>query len=235
MSILSRVRILPKILSVIALLAAVTFAIGAIMTRDMTAIGARYAHFLANDATAAANFARLNRTTVDLFYLGYRIVAEQEAAEISKLVPEIDKRIDEARGFLAAIRNEVPRHAGQVDDIDRRFATLGAQFAPVVAAATANDDAKALKLMHEAVEPKLREVLATSRPLRDTVNSEVAAGTVALGGHHRRDHPNGVADHRCFRHHGAPPGGAAGAQWHRAADHRERRGAEGAGRRQVRS
>jgi methyl-accepting chemotaxis protein len=180
MSLLSRVRILPKILTVLALLAAVTLAVGAIMTRDMASIGARYAHFLANDATAAANFARLNRTTADLFYLGYRIVAEHEAAEISKLEPEIGKRIEEARRFLGTIRQQVPRHAFEIDRIDTLFMGLSPQFSPLIAAAFVNDDAKALKLMHEAVEPKLREVLAISRPLRDIINSEVAAGTVAL-------------------------------------------------------
>ena len=95
-------------------------------------------------------------------------------------MPEIGKRVEEARGFLAAIRKEVPRHAERIDRIDNLFLAVGPLFEPVRAAAFAHDDAKALKLMHDQVEPKLREVLATSRPLRDTVNKEVAAGTTAL-------------------------------------------------------
>jgi methyl-accepting chemotaxis protein len=180
MSFIASIRILPKILGVILLLAAAagfgTWYAGA----QMHAIDGAYSYFLGKDARASATAPRLNRTIVLFQALGYRIIAETDPARKRSLAPEIDKAAAEALQFAGRIKQLVPRHAATLERVEQKAREVSAALKPVVELALANQTDKALDVMSTRVNVLLDQMLAEVRAMRDQLDKDVAQGSEEL-------------------------------------------------------
>jgi methyl-accepting chemotaxis protein len=177
MSLLAGIRILPKILGLILMLAIAAGAGTWYAGRQMRAIDDAYSDFLAKDARASATAPRLNRTIVLFQALGYRVIAETDPARKRALIPEFEKAAAEAMQFAGQLKRLVPRHAATLARVEQRARDVSAAMMPLADMALANQTGQALDLMDTRVNVLLDQMLVDVRAVRDQIDKDVVRGS----------------------------------------------------------
>jgi methyl-accepting chemotaxis protein len=180
MSVLARFSILAKILAVtgfmtVLVCASVWFAVG-----RMAQIDEGYSRFLNADVMAASAAPRLNRAIVHFQMLSYRIVAETNGFQLTRLKPQFDPAIAEALQHAQELKAHAPALGQDVDVIITDIQQLKAAVAPVIELAMRDDKEAALDLLHKRVDVIVDKVLAASEALRDRLTGEIKQGGHAL-------------------------------------------------------
>jgi methyl-accepting chemotaxis protein len=180
MSFLARYSILPKIVSLILLLAIVSGLGIAYASREMLRIDSSYSLFLEKDAQAWVLATRYNRYIANFQHLSYRIIAETDKAEMAKVAPEFDKNHDATFKVLAQIKTLVPNLADKATAMEGSYRSLTEAVKPVIAAATANENAKALDLMRTRVNGLVEKASAEGIAFREVLDKQIKSGSDAL-------------------------------------------------------
>jgi methyl-accepting chemotaxis protein len=180
MSLFARIRILTKILAIIALLGSVAGFGAWYAGARMAAIDASYSDFLIKDARASSTAPRLNRSIIEYQALAYRMVAETDLDLKRKLLPEIDRNGAEAIKFAGEIKKLVPRHAATFERVEQRAREVTAAFKQVGELALAGENSKALELTRTRANPVLAEMLKEVRAARDQLNEDIDRGAATL-------------------------------------------------------
>jgi methyl-accepting chemotaxis protein len=177
MHLLARFRILTKILAVVCLFAvasglATWFALDRMMGVDIA-----YSRFLEKDAKAWAAAPRINRALQQYQTVLYRIIAEDDEAQMRRLVGQLDKIITDAVESTRIVVEGSPRHAGETRAIAASIADLPTASRPVLDAALVNDNAKALSLMRSKVQPIASKIGEDLVKLRETIDQDITRGS----------------------------------------------------------
>ncbi|RAI39236.1 methyl-accepting chemotaxis protein [Rhodoplanes roseus] len=180
MSFLSRIRILPKILGVILLLAAVAGFGAWYSGQQMNAIDSGYSKFLGAEATARTANARLNRGLYQYEMYLYRLIAETSDEEMKKLPAQIDKAAAFAIEQAELIKTRLPGMATRYQQIEteiRRITNLGK---PVVELALANKNDEATALLRTTIDPPLQKVMESASGYAVEIEHAMKSGTEKL-------------------------------------------------------
>ncbi|MDC7789028.1 HAMP domain-containing methyl-accepting chemotaxis protein [Rhodoplanes sp. TEM] len=180
MSLLGRIKILPKILSVIVLLAAIAGFGAWYAAGQMHTVGSRYAEFLAKDAAARVTLTRTNRLLWQYEALVYKTIAETDDAQMLKLPPQIDKTSEEIGAALTQLTGQVPRYADRIEAARRSIEAIVAAGKPAIAAALRNDNAKAADLVRTGLDPLIVKQVASNLAFAQQLDEDITRGTETL-------------------------------------------------------
>src|SRR5262245_38908662 len=107
-ALLAKIRILPKILSLILLLA-ITSGLGTwYAAHKMSEIDDGYSQVLEADARAAVLSSRINRNIAWFQAVAFRVIADKDEAEMRKLIPELDKTVEASLSQFNDLKRAVP-------------------------------------------------------------------------------------------------------------------------------
>ncbi|MFD2182810.1 methyl-accepting chemotaxis protein [Rhodoplanes azumiensis] len=180
MSLLTRITILPKILALILLLAAVAAGGTWYAGRTMTAIDDGYSHFLDNDVVAYISIARMYRAVYQQGMFTVRAIAETDEAEKRTNAARAEKALDDVVAYAKTAREKMPRLAARLDDADRVIADIRIKMRPVIDLAMKGEQTRANELMRATVDPPIRKVLADVLAMANELDRDIKQGSVDL-------------------------------------------------------
>jgi methyl-accepting chemotaxis protein len=180
MSLLSRIRILPKILAVIGLLGAVAGFGTWYAGQKIVEIDSSYSHFLDAEARAWVSAARTTRAVYNYEMLLYRLIAETSDAQRQSLLPEIDKAFGLIQSNIAVVKQLVPRFAGLLDEHERTLTAAREAAKPVVAMVQKQERDNGTELMRTNVDPLLAKGLTDMLACGATLDKEIRRGSETL-------------------------------------------------------
>jgi methyl-accepting chemotaxis protein len=180
MSLLTRIRILPKILSVIALLAAVAGFGAWSAGQKIIEVDTAYSRFLEADVLAWVSTARMTRAIYSYEMLLYRMIAETDDAQMRKLMPDMDKAIELVGRNVAAVKAKAPQHAARLAENERLVhqAREAAKSVIELTLKSAND--KATEQMRHSVDPLINKAIADLLQFGTVLDKDIKAGSDAL-------------------------------------------------------
>ncbi|MBK5959580.1 methyl-accepting chemotaxis protein [Rhodoplanes elegans] len=177
---LSSIRILPKILSVIALVALVAGVTSWYGAAKIHQVDDAYSRFLDDDALAWVSIARAHRAIYSYEMRLYRLIAETDEAHMRTVLPEVEKSLNQGLALIAIAKQKTPRHTRAYEAIERLFRETDTVAKPAIALALKNDNAQATALMRTTVDPKIRELLKLNGEIGEQLNGEIKSGSEAL-------------------------------------------------------
>ncbi|RAI44351.1 methyl-accepting chemotaxis protein [Rhodoplanes roseus] len=180
MSLLTRIRILPKILSVIALLAAVAGVGAWYAGQKIAAIDVAYSRFLDTEAVAWVSLTRVNRSLYNYEMLLYRMIAETSDSQMRALVPELDKATDQVDRLFRLAKEKAPRIAARIEQNERTLREVRDAAKPVVELTLKNVNDQATDLMRTTVDPLLSKLTKDNVALAAELDNSIKAGSEAL-------------------------------------------------------
>ncbi|RAI41823.1 methyl-accepting chemotaxis protein [Rhodoplanes roseus] len=180
MSLLTRIRILPKILAVILLLGAVAGAGTWYAGRTMTAIDAGYSRFLDNDVVAYVSIARMYRAVYQQGMFTVRAIAETEPSEKRTNIDRAEKALNDLLSFSAIAKSKLPRLAARIEQDERLVAEIRSNMRPVLDLAMRGEQARANELMRATVDPPIRQVLADILDMANQLDRDIKQGSADL-------------------------------------------------------
>jgi methyl-accepting chemotaxis protein len=180
MSLLTRIRILPKILSVIVLLAAVAGFGTWYAGQKITEVDTGYTRFLDSDAQSWIAVARIVRVSNNYQMLLYRIIAETDDAQMRALLPEIDKVYGQFFVLYDTVKTKTPRYAALVARSEQTAKRLHEATKPVIELTLKNVNDKAIELMRTSVGPLFSELYNQNLEIGQSIDKEMKDGSDAL-------------------------------------------------------
>ncbi|MBK5957638.1 methyl-accepting chemotaxis protein [Rhodoplanes elegans] len=180
MSLLTRIKILPKILAVILLLAAVAAGGTWYAGRTMTAIDDGYSRFLDHDVVAYISVARMYRAVYQNGMFTVRAIAETDEAEKRTNVARAEKALDDIVSYAKTARESRPQLAARLDEAERVIADIRTSMRPVLDLALKGEQARANALMRATVDPPIRKMLADIQDIATALDRDIKQGSVDL-------------------------------------------------------
>ncbi|KMO22495.1 chemotaxis protein [Methylobacterium indicum] len=169
MSGLNNVKILHKLMGVIALIGIIVGGCIWYAQARMTDIDDAYSRFLVREARAVATARRINRVVFELNYHVYRIIAENDGQEMRRADTAFEAALPEITQMLADLRREAPSFATRTDEQAARIARFVEVVAEVRRLGLAKRNAEALSLVHREVDPTFRTMVAEAAKLSDDI------------------------------------------------------------------
>ncbi|BCM83169.1 methyl-accepting chemotaxis protein [Methylobacterium indicum] len=169
MSGLNNVKILHKLMGVIALIGIIVGGCIWYAQARMTDIDDAYSRFLVREARAVATARRINRVVFELNYHVYRIIAENDEQVMRRADTAFEAALPEITQMLADLRREAPGFATRTDEQAARIARFVEAVAEVRRLGLAKRNAEALSLVHREVDPTFRTMVAEAAKLSDDI------------------------------------------------------------------
>lgn len=180
MALLGRFGILTKILSIVALIGIMVLGGIWYATGPMNQIDSNYSRFLERDAKSWITAARLNRNIFEIRYLEYKLIAEPDVQVMQKVESSITKAFDENVAMTTLIKQITPAYGSQADVIAGEISKLRVAMQPMIKAALASQNDKALELADKQVRPIADSAVEASRKLRDLLDAGIQKGSADL-------------------------------------------------------
>ncbi|MTW16944.1 HAMP domain-containing protein [Rhodoplanes serenus] len=180
MSLLTRIRTLPKILGVILLLGCIAGLATWYAADKMKEIDVRNTRFIETDADAAVSIARLNRAIYQYAFLAYRAISDTDETERKDTTARAGQALDEALGFAANAKAKLPRLAARLDEVERVLGEVRSKTAPIIALASQGASGQAYLTMRTTIEPPLRKLLADTREIVLALDRDLKQGSAEL-------------------------------------------------------
>ncbi|MEH3146223.1 MAG: HAMP domain-containing methyl-accepting chemotaxis protein [Methylobacterium frigidaeris] len=174
---LSRVNILPKFLSVIAVVAALVAGCVWYATSQMKAVDDAYTTFLEREAKGAASLRRLNRLIFHTSYAATRIVAETDGDRIRQAVTDFDVLPGEFKPLIDGMRADLPAFRDRIDGVDREIGAFLQAASTIRAAGMRNANVEALSLLHGQLDPVRDQLFKSSQALAIDVDAAIQKGS----------------------------------------------------------
>ena len=124
MSFLNNVRILPKVLSTLALLSLLALGMTGMSLLRLGESDARYSALLEEEAAAVKWIARTNTTLVDVGRVLNQLIAESDAARMRGLSAGIDNLAGQYRERAGKVASVLPSAADRMTALTREFDAL---------------------------------------------------------------------------------------------------------------
>ncbi|NVO15059.1 MAG: methyl-accepting chemotaxis protein [Rhodoplanes sp.] len=180
MSLLSRIPILPKILAVVVLLAAIAGFGAWYAGSQMHSIDAGYSHFLDSEAAARTATARLNRGIYQYEMYLYRVIAETDDTEMAKLPPQLEKSLAFTLEQAATAKAKMPAVAARITEIEQTLRAVGTAGKPVMELGLANKNAEATELLRRTVDPLITKTVSMSTEVAAEIERAITNGSKGL-------------------------------------------------------
>jgi methyl-accepting chemotaxis protein len=180
MILLTRFRILSKIVAVLVLMGAmvaggVWFAAG-----RMAHINAAYSAFINNQAQADATSPQLNSPITQFQALSYRLIGETNYENFGKLVPQFDRTFEDAFRFAGVIKEKAAKHAGEVEKIESDIKELQGLSKTLIELRLVYADDKMRELMQARIDPLTEKIIAAIADVRTQLGHELRQGSEEL-------------------------------------------------------
>ncbi|WP_288587636.1 HAMP domain-containing protein, partial [uncultured Methylobacterium sp.] len=166
---LHNIKILHKLVGVIALIGTIVGGCIWYAQARMTDIDDAYSLFLVREARAVATARRLNRVVFELNYNVYRIIAETDAQEMRQADAAFEAALPEVDQMLGDLRREAPTFTTRTDEQAARIARFVEAVAEVRRLGLAKQNAEALALVHREVDPTFRTMVAGASKLSEDI------------------------------------------------------------------
>ena len=157
---LARVRVPAKILSVIGVISLVTAIVTWLGASSLTHTNQAYSELTLSKLPSATRLARLNRLVVTIAYDGYRVMAYDGTTAMARTSDaEEATSYEQAKALIAEIERDDPSTSAMMRDVRDKLETVHAQTREAINHGRRNDDATALRSLQLA-DPTI-EALAT--------------------------------------------------------------------------
>ncbi|TXN29556.1 methyl-accepting chemotaxis protein [Methylobacterium sp. WL30] len=150
---LSNIKILPKLIAVIASIAVVVGGCVWYAQARMTTIDDAYSLLIVHEAKGVASARRANGLMFELNYWVYRIIAETDEAQIKSANAGFEAVLPNMRQALADLREQAPAFGARVEAQNARVDRFLKDVTEVRRLGTANENADAIALVHRAIDP----------------------------------------------------------------------------------
>ncbi|MDQ0357510.1 methyl-accepting chemotaxis protein [Rhodoplanes tepidamans] len=136
-------------------------------------VGDAYSRVLDQEAIAWVSIARAHRAIYSYEMNLYRLIAEQDDAEMRAVVPELEKSFSQGMELLSLAKAKDQRYASRIEDNERRLREVNDAAKPVVKLALENSTDKATSMMRTSVDPKIRDLLSRNGEVGDAIDREI--------------------------------------------------------------
>ena len=177
---LSRIKILPKFVAVIALIGVIVGGCVWYAQSRMSAIDDAYSLFINREAKAVASARLTNRLTFELNYWVYRIIAETGEAQMKSANAGFEAALPRMTKALADLREQAPTLAPRVEEQAARIDRFVKDVSEVRRLGTANQNAEAIALVHHAIDPTFAAMTREGGKLADDIAEYMDKGSDAL-------------------------------------------------------
>ncbi|AYG70047.1 MULTISPECIES: methyl-accepting chemotaxis protein [unclassified Rhizobium] len=177
MSLLNRISILSKLLSVIAFIGLIIAICIWYATSEMTVIDNSYTAFLDHEAHAVANARRTNTFTYELVYNTFRAIAETDPDQVKRSSDAFDGTVPELRQILSDLRQQAPAFSDRIDDLGKKVDLFITSVTAVMDLAKKGQNKEAVELYHHQVDPHFHEVSLAIRDLTAGIQSFADKGS----------------------------------------------------------
>ena len=179
---LSNIKVLPKLVAVIALISALVGGCIWYAQSRMTAIDNGYSRFIVGEAAAVADVRRLNRLIIELNYGVYRIIAESEPEQIKAANDAFEMTAPKVRELIPVLRAHAPAFVEKIDGQAGRIERYLRDVTEVRRLGTANRNADAIALVHSAIDPIFASLLTDGNGLAEDIKAYMEKGSDDLTG-----------------------------------------------------
>jgi methyl-accepting chemotaxis protein len=180
MSFLSRVKILPKLGAIVALIALMVGVCVWFAQGRMTEIDDAYSLFISRDAKGAATARRVNRLVFEMNYWVYRVIAETEDAQMKAANDGFEATLAPMRQALADLRLQAPSFGTRVEAQTARVERFVQDVSEVRRLGTANRNAEAIVLVHRAIDPTFALMVQEGSQLGEDIAASMEKGSADL-------------------------------------------------------
>jgi methyl-accepting chemotaxis protein len=177
---LSNLKVLPKLIAVIAVISMIVGACVWYGQGRMREIDQAYSDFLSNETVAAVEARRLNRLMFELNYWVYRIIAETEEAQMQSANRGFEAALPKVRPTIEALRAHAPAFATAINAQGERIERFVQNVDEVRRLGTTNQNDKALVLVHSAIDPTFSAMIEAGNKIADDIGAYVAKASDEL-------------------------------------------------------
>ncbi|MBE7203060.1 MAG: HAMP domain-containing protein, partial [Parafilimonas terrae] len=174
---LSNIKVLPKLVAVIAMISTIVGGCIWYAQSRMTTIDDGYSRFIVNEAAAVAEARRLNRLIVELNYWVYRIIAETEQEQMQEANKAFEAAVPKVRDLLPVLRAHAPSFAARIDDQAAHVERYIRDVSEVRRLGTSNQNDQAIAQVHAAIDPIFSGLLADGNTLADDIRIYMEKGS----------------------------------------------------------
>ncbi|WP_210034057.1 methyl-accepting chemotaxis protein [Methylobacterium sp. PvR107] len=172
---LSNIKVLPKLAAVIALIGLMVGGCVLYAQGQMREIDQSYSDFLDNEAVAATEARRLNRLMFELNYWVYRIIAETDEAQMQSANKGFEAALPKVGRTIEAMRARAPTFAAAINEQAERVGSFVREVTEVRRLGTANQNDKAIALVHSAIDPTFSAMIENGNAIADGLGAYVKA------------------------------------------------------------
>ena len=165
-----------KILAALLLMAALTVGTNLYSLMGMARIDAQYSELFEQESKSALAMARSNRMFADVGRLGYKMIAESDEHAIRRVSAEMDEEVA-ALKFTLADAKRLPEVRAEVDRLTAEIEATLRLLPDLQKAALANDDARAMQLMVEKIEPSMTKTRKQIAGLATEISGQLDKGS----------------------------------------------------------
>ena len=180
MSLLSRIGILPKLLAVVGLIGVIVGGCVWYAQSRMTTIDDAYSQLVARDAKAVGSARRINRLMFELNYWTYRIIAETQEAEMARAAEGFGATLPNMKKAFDDLRTQAPAFAPRVEEQAARVDRFIKDADAVRQLGRANQNAEAIALVHQTIDPTFATLVAEGGKLADDIVTHMDKASDAL-------------------------------------------------------
>ena len=177
---LSQIRILPKLVAVIAVIGLIVGGCVWYAQARMRAIDDAYSLFINREAKAVSSARRINGLIFELNYWVYRVIAETEEAQTKDADAGFQAALPKMTKALAELREQAPSFAARVAEQTARINQFVEEVSEVRRLGTANQDAEAIALVHSDIDSTFDAIVQESGNLADDITTYMHKNFAAL-------------------------------------------------------
>jgi methyl-accepting chemotaxis protein len=174
---LSNIKIMPKLIAVVALIGVIVGGCVWYAQSRMSQIDDAYSTFISNEAVAVAEGRRLNRFVFELNYFVYRIIAETDADQIRAANAGFEAAVPNLKATLKSLRDHAPSYAPRIDALTTRINTFLTDVTEVRRLGTSNQNEQAIALVHSAIDPTFSTLMVDGNALSNDINAFMQKGS----------------------------------------------------------
>ncbi|MBE7197784.1 MAG: HAMP domain-containing protein [Parafilimonas terrae] len=180
MSFLNRVKIFPKIVTVVTTIGVIVGGCVWYAQSRMTHIDDVYSQFIKREARAASTARRVNRLIFEMNYWVYRIIAETEEGQMKAADAGFLATLPVMQKALTDLREQAPSFGERVEGQSARVNRFVQDASEVRRLGTSNQNAEAIALVHTAIDPTFSEMVQEGNKLGEEISAYMEKGSDEL-------------------------------------------------------
>ncbi|WP_419952899.1 methyl-accepting chemotaxis protein [Methylobacterium sp.] len=177
---LGNFKIFHKVCMVIALVGVIVGGCVWYAQSRMAAIDNAYSSFLARETRAVANLRRVNRLIAELNYNIVRLIVETDEKQMNVAISNFDAASAKIKTDLKAIAEQAPSFSARVSEQAFMVEDYDQKIIHVRDLARNNENAKALDVFHESIDPVYSKMIEFGAKLATDLENFVATESDGL-------------------------------------------------------